>query len=40
MGTAPTFYFDLRKARKTASQGETPWTPPVSLVLALEDRWP
>lgn len=33
----PRFYFDLRKARKTAPQGETPWTPPVSLVLALEE---
>jgi len=33
----PRFYFDLRKARKTAPQGETPWTPPVSLILALEE---
>jgi aspartate aminotransferase-like enzyme len=33
----PRFYFDLRKARKTAPLGETPWTPPVSLVLALEE---
>ena len=33
----PRFYFDLRKFRKTAPQGETPWTPPVSLVLALEE---
>ena len=33
----PRFYFDLRKARKTAPAGETPWTPPVSLVLALEE---
>jgi aspartate aminotransferase-like enzyme len=31
------FYFDLRKARKSAPMGETPWTPPVSLVLALEE---
>ncbi len=33
----PRFYFDLRKLRKSAPQGETPWTPPVSLVLALEE---
>ncbi len=33
----PRFYFDLRKMRKSAPQGETPWTPPVSLVLALEE---
>jgi aspartate aminotransferase-like enzyme len=33
----PRFYFDLRKAKKTAPQGETPFTPPVSLVLALAE---
>ena len=33
----PCFYFDLRKFRKSMPQGETPWTPPVSLVLALEE---
>lgn len=33
----PRFYWDLTKARKTAAQGETPFTPPVSLVLALEE---
>jgi aspartate aminotransferase-like enzyme len=33
----PRFYFDLRKLRKSAPMGETPWTPPVSLVLALEE---
>jgi len=32
----PRFYFDLRKARKSAPQGETAFTPPISLVLALE----
>ena len=32
----PRFYFDLRKMRKSAP-GETPWTPAVSLVLALEE---
>jgi aspartate aminotransferase-like enzyme len=33
----PRFYFDLRKARKSAPQGETAFTPPVGLVLALEE---
>jgi len=33
----PRFYFDLRKARKSAPLGETSFTPPVSLVLALEE---
>ncbi len=33
----PRFYWDLTRARKTAPQGETPFTPPVSLVLALEE---
>lgn len=33
----PRFYFDLRRARKALPSGETPWTPPVSLVLALEE---
>ena len=33
----PRFYFDLRKFRKSAPLGETPWTPPVSLTLALEE---
>jgi aspartate aminotransferase-like enzyme len=34
---APRFYFDLRKARKSATAGESAFTPPVSLVLALEE---
>jgi aspartate aminotransferase-like enzyme len=34
---APRFYFDLRRARKSAPLGETAFTPPVSLVLALEE---
>lgn len=34
--TTPRFYFDLRKARESASQGQTPWTPPVSILFALE----
>jgi aspartate aminotransferase-like enzyme len=33
----PRFYFDLRKARKSLPVGETAFTPPVSLVLALEE---
>src|SRR5213594_2725360 len=33
----PRFYFDLRKARKSAPLGETSFTAPVSLVLALEE---
>ncbi len=33
----PRFYFDLRKARKSLPLGETSFTPPVSLVLALEE---
>jgi aspartate aminotransferase-like enzyme len=33
----PRFYFDLQKARKLAPNGETPWTPAVSLIMALEE---
>jgi aspartate aminotransferase-like enzyme len=33
----PRFYWDLRRARKSAPLMETPFTPPVSLVLALEE---
>jgi aspartate aminotransferase-like enzyme len=33
---SPRFYFDLRKAREFAALGQTPWTPPVSLVFALD----
>ena len=33
----PRFYFDLRRSRKGLAIGETAWTPPVSLVLALEE---
>ena len=33
----PRFYFDLRKARKSLTVGETAFTPPVSLVLALAE---
>jgi aspartate aminotransferase-like enzyme len=33
----PRFYWDLRRARRSAPLGETAFTPPVSLVLALEE---
>jgi aspartate aminotransferase-like enzyme len=33
---APTFYLDLRKAREFAMDGQTPWTPPVSICFALD----
>jgi aspartate aminotransferase-like enzyme len=32
---APRFYFDLRKAREFARNGQTPWTPPISVFYAL-----
>jgi aspartate aminotransferase-like enzyme len=35
-GGLPRFYFDLRKARKSAPLGESAFTPAVSLVMALE----
>ena len=34
--TATRFYFDLRKAREFAERGQTPWTPPVSILFALD----
>ena len=30
------FYFDLRKAREFEAIGQTPWTPPVSIVFGLD----
>lgn len=33
----PAFYFDLAKAAATAAEGDTPFTPAVSLVLALDE---
>src|SRR5206468_4765442 len=33
----PRFYWDLVRARKSMPLGETAFTPPVSLVLALEE---
>lgn len=32
----PRFYLDFRKARKSADEGATPWTPPVPILTALE----
>jgi aspartate aminotransferase-like enzyme len=34
--TAPRFYFDLKKAREFAELGQTPFTPPVSIVYGLD----
>ncbi len=34
--TIPCYYFDLRKARASAMQDTTPWTPAISLICALE----
>ncbi|MEP7027534.1 MAG: alanine--glyoxylate aminotransferase family protein [Candidatus Eisenbacteria bacterium] len=31
----PRFYFDLRKAALSAAEGETPFTPPTALIVAL-----
>ncbi len=33
---SPRFYFDLRRAREFAALGQTPWTPPVSIVYGLD----
>ena len=33
--TSPRYYFDLRKERKSAAKGETPYTPATSLFAAL-----
>lgn len=32
----PRFYFDLQRARDAARDGETPWTPPISILYALD----
>lgn len=34
--TMPRFYFDARTARTSAAKGQTPYTPPVSVLLGLE----
>ena len=33
---SPRFYFDLRRAREFSRIGQTPWTPPISIVYALD----
>ena len=33
----PKFYFDLKKYRSKLLEGQTPFTPPVSLILALDE---
>jgi aspartate aminotransferase-like enzyme len=33
----PRFYFDLAKARKSLAGGETPWTPAVGVLFALDE---
>lgn len=35
--TMPRYYFDLRKERKNAVNGESAWTPAISLLLALAE---
>jgi aspartate aminotransferase-like enzyme len=32
----PRFYFDLHTARNSANDGQTPWTPPISILYALD----
>ncbi len=34
--TLPKFYFDWQQAKRSAEKGETPWTPAVSLLYALQ----
>ncbi|MHB8462787.1 MAG: pyridoxal-phosphate-dependent aminotransferase family protein [Vulcanimicrobiaceae bacterium] len=34
--TAPRWYFDLRMAREFVRKGQTPWTPPISIIYALD----
>src|SRR6185295_11545686 len=33
----PRYYFDLRRERKNAAQGESAWTPATSLILGLAE---
>ncbi|HVS46886.1 MAG TPA: alanine--glyoxylate aminotransferase family protein [Verrucomicrobiae bacterium] len=33
---APRFYLDLRRALEFSAKGQTPWTPPISIVYALD----
>ncbi|MGC1381226.1 MAG: alanine--glyoxylate aminotransferase family protein [Candidatus Baltobacteraceae bacterium] len=32
----PRFYFDFKRARDAAAAGQTPWTPPISVLYALD----
>jgi aspartate aminotransferase-like enzyme len=32
----PRFYFDLKACKKYAADGQTPWTPPINVVVALD----
>jgi aspartate aminotransferase-like enzyme len=32
----PRFYFDLQRARESLRAGQTPWTPPISIMCALD----
>src|SRR5687767_8762016 len=34
--TMPRLYFDLAEARKSAANGETPWTPALSVIFQLD----
>jgi len=34
--TCPRFYFDLKRALEFSHIGQTPWTPPISIVYALD----
>lgn len=34
---SPRFYFDLRQARKSAANRQTPWTPAVGLIFGLQE---
>jgi aspartate aminotransferase-like enzyme len=34
--TTPRFYFDLATAKRYLEKGETPWTPAISIVVALD----
>ncbi|MCY4640681.1 MAG: alanine--glyoxylate aminotransferase family protein [Chloroflexi bacterium] len=34
--TAPRFYFDLRRARRSLEAGQTPWTPAIPLLFQLD----
>lgn len=35
-GRTPRYYFDLHRAREALRAGETPWTPPISILFALD----